>query len=234
MTWTVHPHGPLETLAPGLWRVQGSLPPSALPRTMTVWRMPSGGLWIHSAVNLDQATLAALEAEGTPELLVVPNGLHRADAAAWKERYPEIQVLAPSGARVAVEKVLPVDALAEDVLPPLGVACLSQPGLKPVELIYRLPLPDGNHALVVCDALFNVPDHLPGVMGLIFRYLTRSTGFFGLTGLGRWLMLTDKKAFSRFLRELADDPALAIIVVAHGDAITEGAAQRLREASARL
>ncbi len=230
----VHPHGPLQRIAEGLWLLQGTLPPSALPRAMVVWRLPTGGLWIHSPVNLDEATRAELESLGQPEVLVVPNGFHRADAAAWKTRYPEIEVVAPREARAAVEKVLPVDATAETALTPHGIKCLAPSGLKPLELTYRLPLEEGGHVLVITDILFNVREHGPGFMGLIFRYITRSTGFFGITGLGRWLALKDGAAFATWLRGLADEPGLKAVLVAHGEPVLEQPAVRLREAADRV
>lgn len=234
MSWTVHPHGPLEAIGPNLWRVVGSLPPSVLPRVMALWILPSGGVCVHSAVNVDAATLGQIEAIGTPAVLIVPNGLHRADAAAWKARYPSITTVAPAAARRAVESVTPVDALAEDSLPGHGVECLAPAGLKPGELIYRVPQGDGTHALVVNDALFNVPEHFSGFFGFMFRYITRSTGLFGITGLGRLVMLRQREAFAGFLRELADAPGLTAIVVSHGDPITVDPAARLREAADRV
>jgi len=201
---------------------------------MVAWRLPDdAGLWIHSAVNLDPPTLQALEDEGRPAMLVVPNRFHRADAEAWKQRYPEIQVLAPAAARSAVESVLSVNALAEDVLPSVGVECIGPPGVGAFEWVYKLPLDEG-HALVVTDLLFNLREHLPGIGGLFTRYVTRSTGFFGMTGVGRLFGLKDATAFAGWLRDQADDPQLRAVLVAHGDPILDHPAERLREAAQRL
>ena len=131
-----------------------------------------------------------------------------------------------------MEDVLPVEGVAEEVLPPLGTECLTPSGLKPAELIYRVPCDDGRHALVVCDCLFNHAD-VPGLMGWVFKRITRSTGPFGITGLGRWLMLQDSIAFAAFLRETAVDD-LAAISVGHGDALVDDPAARLREAADRV
>ena len=68
MSWSEHvlPHGELTSLAEGLWQVTGSLKNQPLPRNMVVWRMPDGGLLLHSVVALDDAGMHALEALGTP------------------------------------------------------------------------------------------------------------------------------------------------------------------------
>jgi hypothetical protein len=62
---------------------------------MTVVRMKDPRLVIFSAISLDKAGIRALEDYGPPAFLVVPNDHHRLDARAWKDRYPDIQVVAP-------------------------------------------------------------------------------------------------------------------------------------------
>ncbi|MGB1700083.1 MAG: hypothetical protein ACPHRO_09030, partial [Nannocystaceae bacterium] len=103
--WTDHvfPHGELKKLADGLWQVTGSLGKSPIPRNMQVWRAPDGGLLIHSAVCLDAEGMAALESLGPVKWIVVPCPIHRADAAPYRERYPDAQLLCPAAARAKVE-----------------------------------------------------------------------------------------------------------------------------------
>lgn len=234
MSWAehVHPHGELTELAPGFWQVTGSMARSGLSRNMSIWRVPDG-IAIHSGVCLSEGHMAQVEALGKPRVLIVPNRFHRHDASRFKERYPEIRVLAPKPAREQVEKVIDVWADCEEVLPTMGTECLVPTGLKSGELVYRVPCDDGRHGLVFCDALFNHAD-LPGLSGWFFKRITRSTGHFGITGLGRMLMLEDGPAFAGFLRALADERSLAAISVAHGEAITDDPARHLREAADRI
>lgn len=233
MTWAVHPHGDLLELADGLWVVTGSMPGSGLPRNMVVFRLPQGGLLIHSAVNLDRTHMDQLEALGHPSVLVVPNGLHRLDAPAWKERYPDVVVVAPAGSRRQVEKVIGCDATAEEALPRHGVICHQPSGLKPAELFYELPLADDHHALVLTDTLFNLEEHQPGIVGFFLRYVTGSTGHFGTTRLSRFMLVQDSAAFSQWLRDQAERPGLTAVLVAHGAPIVEGCADMLRQAADR-
>ena len=104
---------------------------------------------------------------------------------------------------------------------------------KVLELVYRVPCDDGRHALVFCDCLFN-HDDMPGIIGWFFKRVTRSTGHFGITGLGRFLMLKDGAAFAEFLRSAADERSLAAISVAHGEALVDEPAKRLLEAADRV
>src|SRR5579862_5654652 len=110
--WTVLPHSKVEKLEDNLWRVEGSLPGGGPPRVMTVAKLADGRLVLHSAIALDDAEMKELEAFGTPAFLVIPNAGHRLDAAAYKERYPKMTVVAPAVSKEKVEQVVKVDDTA--------------------------------------------------------------------------------------------------------------------------
>ncbi len=235
MSWRFCPHGPITPVVDGVWQVQGTLPGgNPLPRTMVFWRLPSGGLCIHSAVNLAPSAMAELEALGPPELLLVPNRFHRMDAQAWKARYPTLQVIAPKAARRFVDQVIATDADCESVLPPLGTEVIHAGGLKPLECIYKVGPKDG-YALVFTDTLFNVREHLPGFAGFVMRYVTGSTGFFGLTRLARVFGLASAADYKGWL-EAQKTPSLQAILVGHGPPVlgTADCTAALNEAIGRL
>jgi len=227
----VHPHGPITEVVPGIWQVTGSLPRSPLPRNMAIVPI-EGGLLLHSVVALDPGTMDELEALGTPKVMVVPSAFHRSDAAVYKERYPEILVVAPKAAISQVEQVVKVDESAQNVLPNLGIQIIDPPGCKAGELIYEVDV-EGGRALILCDMLFNIQEHQPGCLGLVFRYITRSSGFFGITGLGRVLMLKDAGMLKAWLEQQAARDDLKAILVGHGDAIVN-CREMLESAQARL
>ncbi|MCB9779230.1 MAG: hypothetical protein H6742_11755 [Alphaproteobacteria bacterium] len=230
--WRHLPHGAIEPLAPGLWCVSGTLPGgNPLPRNMVVYQLADGGLLIHSAVNLDPDGMQALEALGTPRVLVVPNRFHRMDAPAWKARYPEIRVVGPAAVRAIIEKVVPLDATSEEALPPLGIRLHVPDGAKPDEHWLELPLAGDRHALVCTDLLFNCREHFPGVGGFVMRHLTGSTGHFGTTRLSRMMLVRDQRALAGWLRAQADRPGLAAVVVGHGTPIVDDVAAELRAAA---
>ena len=228
--WKSHvlPHGPLTQLAPRVWQVTGTMKGLPLPRNMTVWKMDGGGLWVHSAVACDDTTMAELEAIGKPEVLVVPNGSHRIDARVWKERYSDMRVVCPEQSRAKVEEKLKVDGLDTEVL---GVTTHAAGGIKETEHVYEVDAGAGT-ALVMCDLLFNLP-HLPGFSGFALRMLG-STGFFGLTPVGRMLMLQDKAALKSWLVQEAAESDLALVCVSHGEPVIADAAKKMREAAERL
>jgi hypothetical protein len=99
--WTVLPHGRLTRLDENILTVTGLLkmPVGEVERRMTAVRLRDGGLVAFSVIALDEPEMRSLEAFGTPTFMVVPNEIHRLDARVWKERYPEITVVAPARPR---------------------------------------------------------------------------------------------------------------------------------------
>jgi len=243
--WQSHvlPHGAIEELSPNLWHVTGTLPSSTMvPREMVLYRLADATLLIHSAIALNEPGMAKLESLGTPKILVVPNRIHRFDAGVYKQRYPQLIVVCPAAAKPYVEQVVAVDGIAEDVLPAYGITCHEPAGIRPQELVYELPLPTGK-ALVFTDILFNLnksyfQQHLPTGEFLLQWLGTSaigSSGFFGITGLGRQFFMKERNAYRQWLEALADSiPDLQVISVAHGSPIVKNCNSRLREAAARL
>jgi hypothetical protein len=99
--WTVLPHGKLTQVDEGLLTVVGELkmPLGEFTRRMTVVRLDDDRLVIFSAIALDEPEMQQLEVYGDPAFLIVPSDLHRIDAKVWKDRYPDIMVVAPAPAK---------------------------------------------------------------------------------------------------------------------------------------
>lgn len=226
------PHGTWQKVSNQLWLLSGTLPRGNMPRTMAVYRKSNGGLIIHSGITMDDATINELLSWGKPEILVVPNPWHRLDAAAFKERFPELKVTTPRDAMSKVAEKLKVDACAEDMLPGTGFEPCVIDGVKRIELCYEAAL-ENRKGLIFTDALMNLP-HLPGFGGWLFRVLG-STGFFGMTRIGRMILLRDRKLFQNWLRSRAEDTKIKVIAVAHGEAIVgEKCIAALKSAADRL
>ena len=234
--WNDHicSHGGLNPLAPDLWQVTGSLARSPLPRNMQIWRAPSGGLLIHSAICLDKEGMNALEALGPIEWIIVPCAMHRADALPYRERYPDAKVLCPKAAQTKVEEVVTVDATCETFLPTLGIEVHEPKGLKPFELHLLFPLEDGTKALVVTDSLFNLGPNPPsGFGGMILKWIG-SVGPLGISRLGRFLLLQDRVEWRDHLMQLSEIPNLSILCLAHGETVQGDVALALQKAADRL
>jgi hypothetical protein len=66
-----------------------------------------------------------VEALGPIKFILVPNGWHRRDAPAYKQRYPEAKILCPAFCKSLVENVVKVDSTVEE-----AVERGELPGLK--------------------------------------------------------------------------------------------------------
>jgi hypothetical protein len=230
--WKVRPHGPLTSVDDKVLTVTGELHmPMEFERRMTVVRLSGARLAIFSAISLDEAEMIALEVHGQPAFLIVPNGAHRLDAGAWKERYPSIVVVAPEGAREDVEKKVHVDTSEPDFGDP-DVDFITVDGTDAQEAALLVRSDDGP-ILVLNDLIAN----LRGQSG-IGGWFLRRMGFAGdephIPAPIRMRIVEDKAKLRGQLLRWADMPALRCIIVSHGAPIEEHPAQVLRELAASL
>ena len=225
--WKVLPHGRLIRVADNIMTVVGeiAMPLMTLPRRMTLVRLRDGALVVFSAIALDEDEMRAIEAFGRPAFLIVPNDHHRMDAKIWKDRYPAICVVAPQGAREAVEDAVPVDAIEPDFGDP-SVRLVIVPGTDGREAALEIRRP-GGLTLVINDVIGNIRD-AHGFGG----WLLKRMGFAGdephLPAPVRLNMVADKQALRGQFLAWANDPALRRILVSHGETIEEDPHTALR------
>jgi hypothetical protein len=180
---------------------------------MTVARLDDGRLVRHNGIALADIQMRQLEAFGTPAFLIVPNAFHRQDAAAFKHRYPELTVLAPSGSRAKVEQKVAVDGTLEEFPPDDTVRFEKLGGVAEVEAAMLVRSPDGT-TLVLTDAMFNM-DRKRDVLGFLFTTIMGSAPGPRVTRLAKLLLVKDKAALRRDLERYAALPDLQRLVVAH-------------------
>jgi hypothetical protein len=231
--WTVLPHGKLTELDDGILTIVGRIrmPLMELPRRMTVVRLRDSRLVIWSAIALDETEMATLEAAGRPAFLVVPNDHHRLDAKTWKDRYPEIQVVAPANAREKVAEAVPVDTAAPDFDDP-DVQFLVVPGTRGQEAALVVRRPAGV-TLILNDLVGNIRNE-SGFGGWLLRLM----GFAGeeahVPAPVKMMMVKDTDALRAQLLEWASIESLQRIIVSHGDVIESNPRQVLRELAESL
>ena len=197
-------------------------------RAMVVIRKANGGLIIHNAIALEPVAMKQLEDWGRPEILMVPNGYHRQDAFIYKERYPHMRVVCPSGARKKVAQVVSVDATVDDEGGEDGASIHHMEGLKKGEAVLTVRSGAGT-SLVFCDALLNMPRS----KGLRDFFLA-PTGKLSVPRVVRVLGMNDKSALRSHIMSLSQTPGLKRILVGHGASIEVAAAEQLVQAAATL
>ncbi len=227
-TWTVLPHDPIEALADNLWRVQAMMAGGKVQRQMVVARMRDGGLVIHNAIALDEPGMQRLEAWGRPSVLFVPNAFHRQDAFIWKQRYPQLTVAAPPGARKRVAKAVAVDVVTADA-PGDDTVRLRDLAGCPGESVLEVRSGDALTA-VFNDVILNVPKRT-GMAG----FFLAPTGKVSVPRFARLMLIKDRRAFTAQLDALAAQPGLRRVLFAHGQPVTgDAAAAELRAVSTQL
>jgi hypothetical protein len=221
--WKVRQHGPIERLAENLWWVQGTLPGMSLKRVMTVARLSDGRLVIHNGIALDEASMRELEAWGTPAFLIVPNGYHRLDAAAYKARYPALRVLAPRGAQARVRQIVPVDGGYEDFAAIDGVRLETLHGVNQAEGAMIVESADGT-SVVLNDTVMNM-DKKRDLLGYLFTTLLGSAPGPRVSRLAKLALVKDKQALKQDLARFAELHDIQRLIVSH-EKVAAGPAAR--------
>lgn len=229
----IFPHSDINELAPGVWEVEGALP-FPLKRNMTIARLPDGTLLLHSVIAMNEEGMAKLDALGKPSVTIVPHAGHRMDAPFYKQRYPEIHVVAPAAARVKIEEVIKVDATSEEALPPLGVVVHPIGGFKHGELGYELSTPGGK-LLIVSDTLANDDNPAPGFGGWFMKVVGGGIkGRLGVPRMMKMMFLKDRAAARASFSKLADIGGVSVVAVSHGRSLTSGCDEALKSAAASI
>lgn len=217
-TWTVLPHAPLTTLDDNLLTVVGEikLPVGAFPRRMTIVRLKDRRLVTFSAIALDEEEMACIENFGTPAFLIVPNAIHRQDARIWKDRYPNVQVGCPAGARDNVEKIVAVDTTAPD-FGDANVRFVTIPGTLERESALYVEGATGA-TLVLNDIIGNIRN-ARGFGGWLLRMMKFAGDEPHIPRPVKAKIIDSKAALRTQFLAWAADPKLKRIVVSHGDII---------------
>ncbi|RME24941.1 MAG: hypothetical protein D6798_10055 [Deltaproteobacteria bacterium] len=229
--WQVLPHDDLVPLADNLWRVEGALPGQPLRRCMVVARSVDGDLALHSAIAMDEPHMEELESLGRPRWLVVPNGWHRLDAARYKARYPDLQVVCPAKARKQVERKVPVDGTYDDFSSLDGPGTIRLEHFDPARhfegaMVVRS---DDGLTLVFADSVFNLP-HGTGFFWWFYGRVLGNSGGPRVTTISRVMMTItrSRSALRQYLARYADRDDVVRIVPGHGDVIADDAPAVLR------
>lgn len=224
--WTVLPHGKLSTIDDNLLSVSGELhmPLVDFPRRMTVVRLRDDRLVVFSAIALDEAEMNQLEAFGEPSFLVVPSDLHRMDARIWKDRYPQMVVLAPAGARKKIEEIVHVDHTSMDFRD-RTVQFVTVRGTAEREAALVVQTATGT-TLVVNDLIWNVDD-LPGFGGWLVGALGMTGSEPMIPGIVGLRTVKDKEALRSQLEAWSRIDDLNRIIVSHGKIVVRDPQQTL-------
>lgn len=102
----------MQSIAPDVWVVDGPIIEMdfplgmkvPFPTRMTIVRLGSGELWVHSPIRLTPELQRAVEAQGPIAHLVSPNFIHYAGIPQWAAAFPRAKCWAAPGVRERATK----------------------------------------------------------------------------------------------------------------------------------
>lgn len=225
----------LKAVARDIWIADGpiiDLYRMPFPTRMTVVRLSSGDLWLHSPIAFSADLLEALQEIGPIRHLIAPNWLHYAHLQDWADALPAAQSWAAPGVVERAEGQgvrLRADHLLTDAAPAFWAGDMDQM-IVPGSRLHREAVffHRASRSLILTDLIENfeaarLPWHL--------RIVTRVAGNQHPDGsMPRDLRLTyDKAALAGAVRKMiAWNPAR--ILIAHGRWYPARAVEELRRA----
>ncbi len=224
----LQPHGELYQVADGLHCVDGAFGRSPLGRRMTVVALPSGALALHSAIRMNDAGMAALEALGPVAAVIVPTAHHTADVPWYAERYPQARVLAPGGSLPRVHRRVPsAAALDEGWNDDLAgaLAWLQVDGVRHPEAAF---FHRASHTLILTDLVFNLGTEFSGLQRALLK-LNGIYGRFAPSRLMRWGVVRYMPGLLASVRRM-EEWDFDRIIVSHGQVVEKRGKTHLREA----
>lgn len=207
-------NGPLEALGPELWGARSDLSfmGLAVHTRMSVCRLSSGGLILHSPIPPDAGLAEQLAALGPIVAIVAPNTMHHLSVSAWREAAPQARVFVPPGLVAKrsdlddCERHAEFDASFGTELRRIEVAGI--PGLQ--ESLFFHP---ASRTLIVTDLLFYLPEAkgLTRLFALATRVHARPR-----CELSVRMLIRDRPAFRRSLAVLRELEIERISLCHHG------------------
>lgn len=218
-TQNVQQLGPrLEVIDRDLWCV--TFPFRGIGVRMTVVKLSSGGLFVHSPGPLDSELKSDLARLGPVESIVAPNDFHHLYLTDFAAAYPDARVFATPGVGKKQPKAR-IDEPLGQTPDPSWAADLDQVALEGMDKVNEVVFfHRPSKSLIVTDLVFNVPRDVP----LLARIFTRISGTYGRIGVSRILkrfMVNDAEAFLSSVERLYAWP-FSRVIMTHGDIFAGG------------
>lgn len=198
---------------------------------MTVVRLPSGELFVHSPIELTPALREAVEAHGTVVHLIAPSRMHVGHVAEWAEAFPQARIHAVEGAAKALSSLRQVELLG-DTPPAAWAGVLEQVlfrGSSLYDEIDFVHLP--SRTLILTDLCFHIPEESRGTT----RLWAKALDILGHLSASRSFVLTMRdRAAARASIERILSWDFERVVIAHGKITERDGKAQFRQAFAWL
>ncbi len=196
---------------------------------MTVVRLSSGGLLLHSPIKASPELVAEVQALGPVAYLLAPNKLHHLFVGEWKSAVPEAKVFVAPGLETK-RADLAIDGLCGADPEPGWADTLDQTSLDGFPFANEIVFfHRASGTLIASDLAFNIDETMPFLTRAFFR-LAGTFGQLAPTLLER-VLVRDKAAFGHSLNRIFAWP-FERVIVAHGSISETGGRESLLKAYA--
>ena len=235
-----------KNLAPNLWIVDqpdlgsGSGPARGIGTRMTVIKLASGGLFLHSPTRLDDSTKSALDSLGEVRAVVAPSRAHHLFVGDYIKTWPAAKLYGPPGlvgdikdfrARGGARPDLKLDAMLGDEPQSEWAGEVDQHLFKGSQwlnevVFFHRP----SRTAIFTDLVFNVPADFKDAW--LFYTIAGARGHFGPHRIIRLAIRDRKAARDSVARILEWD--FDRVIVTHGDVLESGGKEKFAAAFAYL
>lgn len=219
----------LEPVVADIWVVSEPTRIVGMPLStnMTVVRLPSGELLLHSPVPCTDALRRQIASLGPVRHLYAPNTFHHLWLADWAHACPHARVHAPA-TLAAKRPGLRIDRFHDEAREPAFAGVLEEHHVDGFRMEETVLFHRPSHALIVADLVHNIgrPAH-PWT-----RAYAGTMGFYGRIAVSRvirWAAFADRSAARQSLCAILELP-FEHLLVGHGAPIIGSGRQALRDA----
>lgn len=180
---------------------------------MVVVRLNSGGLWVHSPIQIDNQLFKEINSLGKVEHIVAPNFFHNMFASSAKLRYPEALLWAAPGLKERKKNIL-FDAVINEQQPDWGDTLEYEHigGMPRINEVVFLHKP--SKTLICSDFVFNITEET----NFFMRYLWKLAGTYKKFGQGReWRFLVSNSFDEVYSVNKILKWNIERVIMAHGD-----------------
>lgn len=186
-------------------------------------------LVVSPGARLPTSALDALAKDGEVSALVAPNAYHHLGQGAWRARFPKATSYAPDGSLSRLAKqatAVPFRPLSELTAKlPAGVRCHVPDGMKVPDLLVSADAA-GGAVWFSGDLISNTTrDDVKPLPRLLFKLLGGGEGY-RFNKVPAMVYVRDRDAWRATLRGLFEKYPPATVLPAHGDPLTERAAEQ--------
>ena len=229
----------LETIAENIWAHNddmrlGGVP---LPLRMTIIKLASGELWLHSPTKISPQLMEQINTLGQLSYIIAPNNGHNLWLEQWQAAYPNAKIFVSSGIPKKLPQLRNYTIIeSQDTLPwQNDIALASMPSVNFFD--EQVFFHHASKSLIVTDLIQNHSEQkLTGLKAKLNHWILKKIGFNGICiapPLKAPFTIKDKLAFKAFIQNILAWQFDRVIVT-HGDIISDEPKKTLEQCFQRF